>query len=151
MNSEIQNLCTKLGLYGIDEQKVLDACSSLSDEAVLDILQKMAKERPRKNGTVIELRASQFNRMVKIRQGEGAEKNRSERFLMEQEQQMEARDRERASGFQPTAESLKALIERMYIDSGDISSEEYECAMNFLGVPVGERQEEAGDDFDIPF
>jgi len=151
MNIEIQNLCMKLGLHGIDEQKVEDACSSLGDEVVLGILQKMVKEGPRKNGTIIELRASQFNRMVKAIVRQEAQKSKSESFLQEQEEQMQIRDKERASGFQPTAESLKALIERMYIDSGDISSEEYEAAINFLGVPVGERQEETSDDFDIPF
>lgn len=130
----------KLGLRGIDEQKVADACSSLGHDVVLDILQKMVEEGPRKNGEIIELRITQFSRMIKAKIRQDAEQSKSEAFLKSQGEQKEVRDKQRGSGFQPNAETLRAIIERMYIQSGEISTAEYESAMNFLGVPVEERQ-----------
>lgn len=88
--------------------------------------------------------------MVKVKRRQKAEKSRSETFLQSQEEQSQVRDKERASGFQPDTDTLKAMIERMLVESGEVSIYDYEAAMNFLGVPVDERKADSGD-LDIPF
>lgn len=139
----------KVGLYGKDEQRVAEVNAELGDDVTLSLLQRMLKEGPKRNGAVMELRITQFNKLVKVHQRQFASKTASERFLVEQEQQEAVRDSQRGSGFQPNTQNLKAMLERMLIDSGEISSQQYESAMNFLGVPVEERL--GPDDDDIPF
>ena len=119
MNSEIQNLCMKVNLYGKDEQSVNRACNDWGDDVVLGILERMTKEQPRRKGMQKELRIAQFNRLMKERINSDKQARKQNAISAQVEQWEREWQYSQDRGFVADKKQLEDQIAEAY-DSGEI-------------------------------
>jgi len=138
MAENLQNLCYRAGLTGIQEQRVSTFSQRHGDDASVEVLQKILKIREHQQANGLRQDGAQYlwNKHSGDYRKVAGNRKREREQKAAKERNMAAYRASIKSGYKPNKETLLAQIEAQYTD-GVITKQEYDWGIRGLELVYG--------------